>query len=109
MPIDLFTSPLMIPNRMRRLRKSPNIRKLVLETTLTKYDFVQPLFLKEGAKIQEPIPSMEGVFRFSIDEAAKKMEHLLKKGIHTFALFPAVFPEKKTYDAAEALNELALT
>lgn len=108
MPIDFFNSPLLIPNRMRRLRKSPSIRKLVQETTLTKNDFVQPLFLKEGAKIQEPIPSMEDVFRFSMDEAAKKMEYLLKKGIHTFALFPAVPAGKKTYDAAEALNELAL-
>lgn len=54
-------------NRNRRLRTSQSVRDLVRETTLTTNDFVLPIFVMEGSGKKEPIASMPGVFRHSLD------------------------------------------
>ena len=54
--------------RPRRLRRTPAIRSLVRETTLHPNDLIYPLFVKEGIGLREPIESMPGQFRLSIDE-----------------------------------------
>ena len=54
-------------NRFRRLRKNERIRNLVAETRLDVRDFIYPLFIIEGEGIREEVPSMPGVFRYSVD------------------------------------------
>ena len=106
LPLSLTQKPsFSIPTRLRRLRSSSAIRTLVEETTLQKKDFVQPLFLQEGKCSIEEITSMPHVFRYSIDEAKKKIAFCLEKGIFSFALFPVISHEKKSFHAREALSE----
>lgn len=59
-------------NRNRRLRTSQSVRDLVRETTLTTNDFVLPIFVMEGSGKKEPIASMHGVFRHSLDLLKKR-------------------------------------
>jgi len=73
--------------RPRRLRKTENIRKLVRETSLSVDDFVYPIFIVEGKGKKEEIPSMPGIFRFSIDMVFKEIEEALSLGIKAIILF----------------------
>ena len=57
--------------RFRRLRINETLRGLVQETTLSKNDFIYPLFVKEGENFKKEIDSMPGVFQMSIDEIVK--------------------------------------
>ena len=94
--------------RMRRLRSHGFARRLVQESRLTVDDLLYPVFVREGKKQKEPVASMPGVFRLSLDllvEEAKAAEAL---GIPVLALFPVVPPEKKTPDGEEALNPKGL-
>lgn len=76
--------------RPRRNRRSEAIRQMVQETRLTPAHLVQPLFLVDGAKTKQPIPSMPGTFRFSTDEALREVEACLALGLSRFILFPKV-------------------
>ncbi|MCY4302996.1 MAG: porphobilinogen synthase [Aestuariivita sp.] len=90
--------------RMRRLRQSDAIRRLVKENTLTTNDLIWPLFVRDGTNIEEEIPSMPGVLRRSIDktiEAASKAHEL---NIPAVCLFPYTNPNLKTKDCSEAWN-----
>ena len=90
--------------RPRRLRRTPVIRGLVRETRLTPDRLVLPLFVLDGENRFEPIASMPGHARQSIDLAIKICREALSLGVGSFALFPAIDPKKKTADAAEAVN-----
>ncbi len=93
--------PLQRPRRNRRTNWS---RRLVAETSLTPADLIWPMFVIEGTGRREPIASMPGVERLSIDlivEAAREAETL---GIPAIALFPNTDPKLRTDDAREALN-----
>ncbi len=90
--------------RLRRLRRYDWSRRLVAENELRPNDLILPLFVHEGEKRQEPIPSMPGVFRLSIDLLTETVGHAASLGIPAVALFPATDPAKKTEDAAEAIN-----
>jgi Delta-aminolevulinic acid dehydratase len=70
-----------LTHRLRRLRQTRAIRELVAETVLRKEDFVFPIFIREGENIAEEIPSMPNIFRFSIDNALRECEELLKLGM----------------------------
>jgi porphobilinogen synthase len=90
--------------RLRRLRRTAGLRDLVQEHTLTPADFIWPVFVRDGEGIKEPIPSMPGVFRLSVDlvvEAAREAHAL---GIPVICLFPYTDPALKTEDCAEAWN-----
>ena len=93
------------PNtRMRRLRRHDWTRRLVAEHALSPADLIWPVFIIEGEKTREPVASMPGVERLSIDlmvEAARKAAAL---GIPAIALFPRIDPAKKTEDGREAVN-----
>lgn len=67
-------------NRYRRLRKSEKVRALVRETVLLPNNLVQPFFVIEGTKKTEPIASMPGIARFSIDRLLKEVESYIKAG-----------------------------
>jgi porphobilinogen synthase len=89
---------------MRRLRRYDWSRKLVAETTLSAADFIWPIFIVDGRNKREPVQSMPGVDRLSIDLVAGAAEEAFKLGIPVIALFPYTDPALKTADGREALN-----
>ncbi|MCC7253502.1 MAG: porphobilinogen synthase [Hyphomicrobium sp.] len=89
---------------MRRNRRADWSRRLVSEHTLSADDLIWPLFVIEGERRHEPVASMPGVERLSVDlivEAAREAEGL---GIPAIALFPNTDPKLRTDDAREAVN-----
>ena len=90
--------------RPRRLRANPWIRSMVAETVLTPADFIWPCFVMEGTDAAEPIASMPGVERLTVDRLAAKAEEVADLGIPAIAIFPYTPDEKKTPGAEEAWN-----
>lgn len=90
--------------RMRRNRTDAWSRRLVRENQLTTDDLIWPVFVCEGSQKREPIASMPGVERLSIDLVVEAVGEAKALGIPAVALFPATPPEKKTPDGEEALN-----
>ncbi|MEC8666655.1 MAG: porphobilinogen synthase [Pseudomonadota bacterium] len=95
--------------RFRRARKSPAIRALMQENTLTVNDLIWPVFLTEGDGIEEPVPSMPGVVRYSVDRVVEAAKEAADLGIPAICLFPYTPIEKRTKDCAEAWNPENLT
>jgi porphobilinogen synthase len=94
------------PNlRMRRNRKADWVRRLVSEHNLSSNDLILPLFVKDGNKKKEPINSMPGVFRYSIDELKSIVEKACRVKIPLIALFPYTNSNKKNNSGKEALNK----
>lgn len=94
--------------RPRRMRKDDFSRRLMREHTLTSNDLIWPVFVMEGSNQREPIPSMPGVERLTLDlliEEAKQAEAL---GIPMIALFPVITQDKKSLSAKEAYNDNGL-
>ena len=73
--------------RMRRLRANSTLRRMVRETSVTVDDLIAPLFVQNGAGLREPILSMPGQFRFSIDQARIEARELYELGIPAVILF----------------------
>ena len=94
--------------RMRRLRSTDNIRRLVRETKLAPENLIQPIFLIEGKNKKEKISSMPDIFRLSIDHALKEIKKLSTAGIIAVALFPKISASKKTLNAEEAYKSNGL-
>jgi porphobilinogen synthase len=90
--------------RLRRLRRHDWTRRLMAENTLTVADLIWPIFLIDGKKKREPVLSMPGVDRLSIDIAVTAAENAAKLGIPVIALFPATDPALKSDDGLEAIN-----
>src|SRR5579871_3304861 len=90
--------------RMRRLRRHEWTRRLVAEASLSVSDLIWPLFLIEGENCREPVSSMPGVERLTIDQAVGAAEEAAGLGIPAIALFPYTDPSLKTEDGREALN-----
>jgi len=100
-----YTLPRQYPaTRLRRLRKNDFSRRLARETTLTTDDLILPVFVLDGENRREPVASMPGVERLSIDELLCETEELVELGIPAIDLFPFIPAEKKTVDGAEAWN-----
>jgi porphobilinogen synthase len=76
--------------RLRRMRKAAWSRRLVQESRLTVDDLIWPIFVIDGENRREPIEAMPGVFRLSVDQAAKEAERAAKLGIPAIATFPNV-------------------
>jgi porphobilinogen synthase len=89
--------------RMRRLRSSDSMRRLVRETTVSVDDLVYPLFVREGKGLAEPIKSMAGCFHFSPDTIAAEAEEVASLGIPAVLLFG--LPGKKDDIGSEAWAE----
>ena len=93
------------PNRRgRRLRQNSGVRALIRETNLCKADLICPIFVREGKNIIEKIPSMPGVYRYSIDTLIPYVENLIGYGILAVALFPLTPSKKKSSNCDEAWN-----
>ena len=90
--------------RMRRMRHDAFSRALMRETTLLPSDLIMVAFVIEGTAQREPVPSMPGVDRVSIDELLKLAGDCVRLGIPALALFPSPDPAVKTLDAREAWN-----
>jgi porphobilinogen synthase len=95
-------------NRPRRLRRDDFSRRLVRENQLSPNDLIYPVFVLEGQGIEQPVQSMPGVSRYSLDHLLHVAEETLKLGIPVIALFPVIEPSLKSLDGAEALNEKGL-
>ncbi len=90
--------------RLRRTRASAWSRALHRETVLTPADLIWPLFVTEGQGVEEPIASLPGVSRWSVDRIAERAKEAAALGIPCLALFPNTQPERRSADGAEALN-----
>ena len=91
-------------NRSRRLRRTEGLRALVRENTLTVDDLIWPIFVRDGDDVREPVPSMPGVERLSIDNAVRAAQQAADLDIPALALFPYTDPALKTPGAEEAWN-----
>jgi len=90
--------------RMRRMRAHEFSRRLMRENILTADDLIWPVFVLEGDNATEPVASMPGVERMTIDRLLPAAERCLKLGIPAIALFPVVSADCKSEDAREAWN-----
>ena len=90
--------------RMRRMRRDDFSRRLMREITLTPDDLIYPVFILEGSGNREPVPSMPGVERLSIDLLVEEAKACTALGIPAMALFPVTPAEVKSLDAQEAYN-----
>jgi len=90
--------------RLRRMRRDDFSRRLMREHRLTCDDLIYPVFVLEGEGQREPVTSMPGVERLSIDLLLGEAERALSLGIPAMALFPVTPPEAKSEDAREAWN-----
>ncbi len=94
--------------RPRRMRRDAFSRRLMRETRLSVDDFIYPVFVVEGQGRREPVESMPGIERLSLDGLLKEAEEVLALGIPAIALFPNLPADKKSLDAAEAHNPKGL-
>jgi porphobilinogen synthase len=94
--------------RMRRMRRDDFSRRLMRESHLTVDDLIEPVFIIEGKNHAEPVASMPGVTRVTIDLLLKQAEAWAKLGLPAVALFPVTPKEKKSLNAKEAYNAKGL-
>ncbi|MCT4576359.1 porphobilinogen synthase [Donghicola sp.] len=90
--------------RPRRVRRTPALRGLVRENNLSVDDLIWPVFVRDGQGVEEPVPSMPGVYRRSVDNIVEAAKEAFDLGVSTICLFPYTDPAKKTLDCAEAWN-----
>jgi porphobilinogen synthase len=95
--------------RLRRLRRSSALRDLAQEHRLSAKDLIWPLFLRDGDDLAEPVASMPGVTRLSLDRVVRAAEEAAELGIPAICLFPYTDPDSRTEDCAEAWNPENLT
>jgi porphobilinogen synthase len=88
---------------MRRLRRTPQIRRMVRETVLDAGDLIYPLFVKPGTGLRDEVASMPGVFQLSVDQLATEAAELLSLGIPAVILFG--LPESKDLAGSGAYDE----
>jgi len=91
--------------RMRRIRKSSALRKMLAETTLSKADLIQPIFIKEDLEGREAIKSMPGINRLGLDILNEEIEKIIDLGIKSIAVFPVINEEKKDEIGSQATIE----
>ncbi len=91
--------------RLRRNRKESWSRRLIQENTLSPNDFILPIFLIDGINKKESIPSMPGVYRYTIDRLAQIIDKAILIGIPMVALFPKTKNNLKNEIGSESLNE----
>jgi porphobilinogen synthase len=90
--------------RLRRVRATAWSRALHRETQLTPADLIWPLFVTEGEGVEQPIASLPGVSRWSVDGVVARAKEAIDLGIPCLALFPNTQPDRRSEDGREALN-----
>lgn len=91
-------------SRLRRTRKSAAIRAMVAENSLSAADMIWPVFVRDGEGVEEPVPSMPGVVRRSVDKVVEAAREAADLGIPAICLFPYTSDANRTSDCAEAWN-----
>lgn len=91
-------------HRPRRMRRDDFSRRLMRENHLTTDDLIYPVFVVEGTNERQPVPSMPGVERVSVDLLMNVAEQCVELGVTVLSLFPAIEPSLKTPDGREAAN-----
>ena len=91
--------------RLRRTRKYEWSRKLVQENNLSSSDLVYPIFIIEGKNKKQPIKSLPGIYRYSVDQLGIVINKVIKYRIPMIALFPSIPNNKKDRFGKESLNE----
>lgn len=99
---------MILHRRNRILRQSPAIRSMVSETILTPNDFIVPLFIVEGEGVKEEIASMQGYFRYSLDNTIKEVKELWAMGLKCVLLFVKCKDDLKNQYGTEAINPSGL-
>lgn len=89
--------------RMRRLRRTQNIRNMVQEVQLNMNDYIYPIFVIEGEDIKNEIPSMPGIYQFSLDHLLEEVQRAVDAGVIAIMLFG--IPAKKDECGSEAYND----
>jgi porphobilinogen synthase len=103
--MKLRMNPAAYPDhRPRRMRRDDFSRRLMRENLLTVNDLIYPVFIREGQSVREPVASMPGVERLSLDTLLAVAEDTLQLGIPVLALFPVIEPVIKDPQGTEALN-----
>ncbi len=100
-------APLVAPtplSRMRRLRRTPALRALAEENTLTTADLIWPVFVMDGKNTSQPVASMPGVERLTVDRVVKAAKQAHALGIPAICIFPYTDPALKTQLCEEAWN-----
>lgn len=99
------TGPGQFPEvRLRRGRRTKNLRRLVAETALSSADFIYPVFVLDGQQREEAVPSMPGISRRSIDGLLHELAEAVELGIPAVALFPVIDENLKTENGDECAN-----
>lgn len=91
--------------RMRRLRSSQALREMLAESSLSKSDLIQPIFIKEDLDGKEEIATMPGINRLGMDILNDEVKKIIDVGIRSIAVFPVINEDKKDEDGSEALKE----
>jgi porphobilinogen synthase len=94
--------------RMRRMRRDEFSRRLRREHRLSTDDLIYPVFVIEGKNRTEPVPSLPGIQRYTVDRLLAHAEECLRLGIPALAIFPFIAPKLKTPDGREAVNPRGL-
>lgn len=94
-------------NRFRRLRVSPQMRRMVRETKLSKSDLIYPLFVEEGQNIKTPVQSLPGIYRYSIDRLDDILQQISESGISGLLIFG--IPDHKDDKASCAYDDKGVT
>lgn len=89
--------------RMRRLRRTQNIRNMVQEVQLNMNDYIYPIFVIEGQDIKNEIPSMPGIYQFFLDHLLEEVQRAVDAGVIAIMLFG--IPAKKDECGSEAYND----
>ncbi len=100
--MSMTRSGLDLLRRMRRNRATPAVRSLVRETVLRPEDLIQPLFVRAGEGVSEPVESMPGVVRHTVESLVETCRHLEQVGIRAMAIFPCIEGSKKNPEGSHA-------
>ncbi len=92
-------------SRLRRTRAKGFLRDLVAENNLSTNDLIQPIFIADQSDKKIEIPSMPGIYRHNLDSLYAELEDLIKVGIKSVAIFPAIDADKKDQEGSHALDE----
>ena len=92
-------------SRLRRTRAKGYLRDLVAENHLSTNDFIQPIFIADQQEMKIDIPSMPGIYRHNLESLYAETEELIKQGIKSVAIFPAIDSDKKDAQGSHAFDD----
>ena len=92
-------------SRLRRTRAKSFLRDLVAENNLSTNDLIQPIFISDQSEKTVEIPSMPGIYRHNLDSLYSETEALIKVGIKSVAIFPAIDADKKDQKGSHAFDD----